>query len=247
MQRVAGMILTGGAGTRIGGDKALLPFAGATLLDAVIARAARQVPVLALNATAKTACRFARYAARHPLVLDDLPDGIGPLAGVVAGLDWLAATDAGDWLATFPCDAPFLPRDLVAQLNSHAADAPVAAHAEGRLQGVCAAWPLSCRTRLRAGIESNALRSLKSALEHLGGSACEIACEADAFFNVNTPEDLARAEAMAAGQPLPLAGEVGERSGRYAGAIDGEGKQPRAPSPHPKSLRDFDLSRKRER
>ncbi len=193
----AGMILTGGKGARIGGDKALAPFRGATLLDAVITRVGPQVPVLALNVTAKTCAYFATYAARHPLVPDDLPEGSGPLAGIVAGLDWLAATERGDWLATFPCDTRFLPADLVAQLMAQAGTAPVAARAEGRSQGVCAVWPVGCRSRLREGVESGAWRSLWGALEHLGGVACDVVSERDAFFNVNTAEDLQRAEEMA--------------------------------------------------
>lgn len=192
------MVLAGGLGTRIGGDKALAPFAGAVLLDAVLARAAPQVGALALNVPAAQAAEYRRrYGARHALVIDTLPPGTGPLAGILAGLDWLAHNRGADWLATFPCDTPFLPRDLVAQLRAQAVDAPVAARAEGRLQGVCALWPLACRDRLRAGVEHENWRSLREALERLGGTAIEIACDADAFFNVNTPEDLTRAETMA--------------------------------------------------
>ena len=192
-----GMILTGGQGTRIGGGKALMPFAGGTLLDAVIARVREQVRVLALNVTVKTAGAFAVYGAGHPLVPDDLPEGTGPLAGVVAGLDWLAATGGAPWLATFPCDTPFLPRDLVAQLMAGARTAPVAARANGRLQGVCTVWPLRCRAQLRDGVENGALRSLHGAIDALGGTSVDVVCDMEAFFNVNTPDDLARAGEMA--------------------------------------------------
>jgi molybdenum cofactor guanylyltransferase len=197
VRRVAGIILTGGAGSRIGGGKAHVPFRDGTLLDAVIGRVAPQVPVLALNVTVRAAGQFASYAATHPLVPDSMAEGTGPLAGVVAGLDWLAVNDAGDWLATFPCDTPFLPSDLVEQLMARAEDRPVAARADGRLQGVCAVWPAACRDTLRTGVESGRLRSLHGALDALGGTAVDVVCEPSAFFNVNTAEDLRRAEAMA--------------------------------------------------
>ncbi len=120
----------------------------------------------------------------------------GRWAGVIAGLEWARGT--ASWLATFPCDTPFLPRDLVAQLMREAGDAPVAARHGGRLHGVCAVWPVSCLERLRAGVERGRLRSLHGALDRLGGTACDVAGGPDAFFNINTPDDLARAEALAA-------------------------------------------------
>src|SRR5690242_8101110 len=110
---VLGVILAGGLARRMGGgDKGLRPLGGTTLLDRVIARAAPQVAALCLNANGDPA-RFARWEL--PVVPDDVPDAPGPLAGILAALDRAAAMQFS-LVASFPCDAPFIPRDLVARL-----------------------------------------------------------------------------------------------------------------------------------
>jgi molybdopterin-guanine dinucleotide biosynthesis protein A len=196
---IAGVILAGGAGTRIGGAKALRPLGSGTLIDAVIARVRDQVSALALNiADADGGDYRARFGSSFPLLGDTLPPGTGPLAGVVAGLEWAASLDGVKWLATFPCDTPFLPHDLVPHLLAASTPGrPIAAEDGERLHGVCAIWPVACAPALRAGVESGRLRSMVSALEALGGMRCTIA-DRDAFFNVNTPEDLKRAAEIAA-------------------------------------------------
>jgi molybdopterin-guanine dinucleotide biosynthesis protein A len=197
VNRIFGVIVAGGAAGRAGGEKALLPFAGGTLIDAVIARVQMQVSLLALNIPAARIDDYHSRYPHHPLLFDSNTDRMGPLAGVIAGLDWLRSAGSTEWLATFPCDTPFLPRDLVAQLMSQACDAPVFAHHENRLHGICAVWPLSCLEQLRAGIESGKLRSLHSAMDALGGSTCHVEAGAHAFFNINTQSDLIRAEELA--------------------------------------------------
>jgi molybdopterin-guanine dinucleotide biosynthesis protein A len=193
-----GFILAGGAASRIGGDKALLPFGDGVLLDAVIARVGPQASPLALNVPRDREADYrACYGDRHPLIVDEFPKGTGPLVGVISGLEWLATLDGPQWLATFPCDTPFLPRDLVAQLLAGAGDAPVFARSEARMQGVCAVWPVSCAARLRNGVEQGLLRSVISAMEALGGDTRLIRAEAHAFFNINTRDDLATAEQLA--------------------------------------------------
>ena len=196
---IAGVILAGGAGSRIGGHKALAPFRRDTLIDAVIERVQSQVDALALSVPTVGADAYrSRFEGRYPLLFDTLAD-TGPSAGIVAGLEWARGT--APWIATFPCDTPFLPRDLVAQLMRVAGDAPVAARHAERLHGVCAVWPVSCVERLRASVEQGQLRSLRGALDHLGGTVCDVVAGPDAFFNINTPDDLARAEATAASNP----------------------------------------------
>jgi molybdopterin-guanine dinucleotide biosynthesis protein A len=202
MNRPAGMILAGGAASRIGGEKALLPFGTGTLLDAVMARVGPQVSPLALNVRKADAAHVRTRYPDNALVFDTLPEGVGPLGGVVAGLGWLATLGEAHWLATFPCDTPFLPRDLVAQLMAQARDRPVFARDAERLHGVCALWPLGCAARLKAGVEQGRLRSLQSALNELGGETCLVAAHAHAFFNINTREDLEKAEALARSDSL---------------------------------------------
>ncbi len=177
--RIDGVVLAGGASSRMGAPKPLMAFRGARLIDAVIARARPQVGRLAIDVP--------RAAAGEYLYENVLPDlygeTLGPLCGVVTGLAWLEA----DLLATFPCDAPFLPRDLVAQLARHAA--PVVAR-EAPVYGL---WPKSALAPLRDGLASGALRSVRGAALALGGRECEVAAGAHAFFNVNTPDDLKEA------------------------------------------------------
>jgi molybdopterin-guanine dinucleotide biosynthesis protein A len=196
---VAGVILAGGEGSRIGGEKALLPFRGSTLLDAVIARVEPQVNQLALNVPEGSVDSYRSRYPNHSLLFDKFPSQIGPLAGVIAGLQWAQGLEGIQWLATFPCDTPFLPLDLVAQLMTEAHDAPFFAHDGQRQHGICAIWPLKCLERLREGVEVGHLRSIQSAMKALEAKTCVFEAETHAFFNINTRDDLARAEELARG------------------------------------------------
>jgi molybdopterin-guanine dinucleotide biosynthesis protein A len=198
---IAGVILAGGKGERIGGQKALLPFGAGTLIEAVIRTAIPQVGRLALNVPSTDEYLYqARFGSKLDVLVDPFEQGTGPLAGIVAGLAWARTIGDIDWLASFPCDAPFLPRDLVARLlDASEPGKPCAAEDGERLQGVCAIWPMRSLERLREGVVSGRLRSPFAALEEFGGTRCSFE-DADAFFNVNTREDLARAEAMVQGR-----------------------------------------------
>jgi molybdopterin-guanine dinucleotide biosynthesis protein A len=189
--KIDGIILAGGASSRMGEAKAFLPFGSRTLLDAVLARAAPQVDVLAIDVPRAD---VQKYEARFsPSALPDLyADTFGPLCGIVTGLAWCST----DWLATFPCDTPFLPRDLVAQLAKQADDKPVVAKGAQ----VCGLWPRTCLPQLKAGLESGALRSVLSAVDALGGTVCEIDAPEHAFLNINTRDDLAEALRLSASE-----------------------------------------------
>jgi molybdopterin-guanine dinucleotide biosynthesis protein A len=194
--RIAGVIIAGGKGARLGGNKPLRAFGQSTLLDAVIARARPQVDELALNVSA---VELERYRDRSLELLTDSEDGdIGPLAGILAGLEW-AERRGAIWLATFPADTPFLPRDLVSRLL--ASGNAAAAHDGKRLHGLCAIWPVRARAELLRAVREEGIRSLHGAMTHLGGRECVISGDVHAFFNVNTPEDLAAAERILAETP----------------------------------------------
>jgi molybdopterin-guanine dinucleotide biosynthesis protein A len=182
--RIDGIILAGGASSRMGAPKALLPFGGKTLIDAVIARATPQVKTLAIN-VARTDAETYRVRFSQTVLPDLYDDKLGPLCGIVTGLAWCEA----EWLAVFPCDTPFLPGDLIAQLAKHAGAVPVVAKGAQ----VCGLWPKSCLGPLKRGLESGTLRSVIGAVEALGGTACEIDAPEHAFFNINTKDDLAEA------------------------------------------------------
>lgn len=188
----AGIILAGGVGARMGAHKPLLPFRGVTLIEAVIARAGPQVEMLAINVAPSMAETY-RARFRETVLPDAFAEGLGPLCGVITGLAW----SDSDWLATFPCDTPFIPGDLVAQLTNHARRAPVVA----RGAQVCGLWPKSCLAQLRRGVEDGTHRSVLGAVEALGGRVVEITASKDAFFNINTPEDLKKAEDLLPSSP----------------------------------------------
>ena len=126
-----GLVLAGGQARRMGGgDKALIRIGGETILDRALARLTPHVSGIVLNANGDPA-RFAAWGL--PVVADSVPDFAGPLAGILAGLDWAAANRPGiEWMVSVPGDCPFLPHDLVARL--HAARAPRASRLPARIR-----------------------------------------------------------------------------------------------------------------
>lgn len=195
--RVAGLVVAGGEGARIGGEKPFLPFRQGLLIDAVIARVKPQCDALLLNVTRERMdfCR-ARYGA-HQILLADAFDGArGPLGGVIAGLEYLLASGGYEWLASVPCDTPFLPHTLVADLQDalSAGGNPVYAASPARAHYLCALWPVSALERLKEGVSNGAFRGVGFALQSLGGKAVSVRGGDHGFFNVNTRDDLDAAE-----------------------------------------------------
>lgn len=179
-------------------DKALLPFAGAPLLSQVIARLEPQVETLALSANGDAA-RFAGFGL--PVLADATP--MGPLSGILAGLHWAAARGATSVL-TVPVDGPFLPGDLCPRLclaAENSASGLAIARAGGRLHPTYGLWPVGLAGALAAFLASGAKPKL---MDFAGQHAAAVADFVDdaAFMNLNTPEDLARAEAIMAGRDV---------------------------------------------
>jgi molybdopterin-guanine dinucleotide biosynthesis protein A len=191
--KTAGVVLAGGRSTRMGVDKALSPLAGRPLVAHVAARFAPQVDALFLN-TNGDAARFA--SLRCAIVADAAPNaGGGPLAGVAAALRHAQLLGAA-WLATAPCDAPFLPLDLVARLAAatEASGAPLAVAAcAGGLEPMFALWSTALAPEAEAALAAGdgGPRGLIARL----GAAQALFAEADAFANLNTPADFAAAAA----------------------------------------------------
>ena len=199
---IAGVLLGGGQARRMGGgDKCLCVLAGKTLLDHVIARLRPQVGPLLLNANGDAA-RFARFGL--PVVADVVPGFAGPLAGVLSGMEW-ASADAPDCprIVTVATDAPFLPLDLVARLSASAGGADiVCAQSGGRAHPVIALWPVSLRHELRHAIVVEGIRKVDRWSRRYAVVTAEFAAEpVDPFFNVNTVDDLLRAEELVASNP----------------------------------------------
>ncbi|WP_323035945.1 molybdenum cofactor guanylyltransferase MobA [Pararhodobacter sp.] len=190
---IAGVILAGGRATRMGGgDKALLPVAGRPMLAHVIARLAPQVTALALNANGDPA-RFADFGL--PVLPDPLPDQPGPLAGVLAGMEW-AAAQGYTHLLTVAGDTPFLPEDLVARLAKAEFTLAASPDDTGRLRQhpTVGLWPVTLRESLRAALLRGERKVGRWAAEH-GAQSVVFTAQPDPFFNVNTPDDLTLAEA----------------------------------------------------
>lgn len=196
---VTGLLLAGGLSRRMGGgDKSLCPLAGRPLLQHVIDRLRSQVHALVLNANGDPA-RFARFGL--PVVADTVPDFAGPLAGVLAGLDWAAANRPDcPFIVSVATDAPFLPGDLVARLaeEMHAAGAELACAASGgQAHPVIGLWPVRLRADLRQALVTEGIRKVDQWTARYRLATVPFADRPiDPFFNANRPEDLERAETM---------------------------------------------------
>jgi molybdenum cofactor guanylyltransferase len=200
---VAGLILAGGRATRMGGgDKTLLPVGGRSLLAHVIDRLRPQVDALVLNANGDPA-RFSAYGLE--VVPDSVEGFAGPLAGVLAGLDW-AAAHGHALIASAAGDTPFFPETLVGDLRA-------AMEREGTLLAMAMTadperglsrhptfglWPVALRDELRAALAAGQ-RKVIEWTEPRGCAKAVFDDSAYPFFNVNTPGDLARAEDLLRG------------------------------------------------
>jgi molybdopterin-guanine dinucleotide biosynthesis protein A len=188
------MILAGGLSRRMGGgDKCLLALGDRPLLEHVIDRLRPQAGALALNANGD-ATRFARFGLS--VVADDAADFAGPLAGILAAMDWAReAQPSASAVLTVPADTPFLPRDLAARLK--AARAPALARSGGRIHPVVGLWPVDLREDLRTALRAEGVRKVEDWTVRLSPTIVDFAIETiDPFFNVNTPDDLVRAAAL---------------------------------------------------
>lgn len=197
-----GLVLAGGLSRRMGGgDKPLMEIDGKTILERVLTALSGQCVGLVINAN-RDPTRFARYG--RPIVADDVPGFVGPLAGILAGLDWVAThAPAVEWVVSSPGDCPFLPTDLVARLHDArlAQRLPLACAQSGEFRHpVAALWPIACREGLRKALMNEGLRKIEVFTMRHGVAFAQWQTEPiDPFFNVNTPQDAARAEAMARG------------------------------------------------
>jgi len=195
-----GLVLAGGLARRMGGgDKALIRIGDATILDRVLDRLAPACTGIVLNANGDPG-RFARF--NLPVIADDVADFPGPLAGILAGLDWTAQHDPEvAWLVSVPGDCPFLPRDLVTRLHAarDGAGTRLACAKSGAWRHpVAALWPVALRHDLRHALVSEGLRKIEVWTARHGVALAEWQAEpVDPFFNVNTPEDLAAATELA--------------------------------------------------
>jgi molybdenum cofactor guanylyltransferase len=194
------VVLAGGLARRMGGgDKARLRIGGRTILERVLTRMRPQCAALILNANGDPT-RFKDTGIE--VVPDSVPDFAGPLAGILAALDWAAAhaPELAD-VASVPGDCPFLPDDLVARLLSarERERAPLACARSGEWRHpVIGLWPVYLRSDLRKALLNEGLHKIESWTARHGVAVADWpASPVDPFFTVNTPGDAAEAERIA--------------------------------------------------
>jgi molybdenum cofactor guanylyltransferase len=200
---ILGIILAGGLATRMGGgDKGLKAVGGRTILARVIARIGPQVERLVVNANGD-AERFIDFDL--PVIADDLPDRPGPLAGILAAMDFAAEMTPCDQVLSVAADCPFLPQDLAPRLMAAmiVRQARVSvAHSGGFAQPTIALWDVALRRDLRRALADEGLRKIDRFTAQYAVASAEWPMEPyDPFFNANAPEDLALAETVAARYP----------------------------------------------
>ncbi|HKY93845.1 MAG TPA: molybdenum cofactor guanylyltransferase MobA [Kiloniellales bacterium] len=199
---VVGLVLAGGRASRMGGtDKCLLTLAGRPILAHLVERLRPQVRRIVLNANGDLA-RFSAFGL--PVVGDAVAGYAGPLAGVLAGLEW-AAAKAPDcpWVLSAPGDGPFLPRDLVTRLQGEAQAGAeiVSVSSAGNRNPVIALWPVSLAPALRRALVEEKLSKVDAFEQRYRLALVDWPDRpVDPFFNANSPEELAEAERL-----LPLA------------------------------------------
>ena len=184
--QTAGVVLAGGRAARMGGgDKCRIVVGGVPVITRIRAAIGPQVAALALGANGNPA-RFGDLGL--PVLPDSMPGQPGPLAGVLAGLDWAAGLDL-PWLLSVPGDAPFLPEDLVARLHQARGDGDYACAASAGpvLHPVVALWPVSCRGPMRAALAAGLRKVRGFAVQAV---AAWPAGAVDPFTNLNAPGDV---------------------------------------------------------
>jgi len=199
---VFGILLAGGLARRMGGgDKGLKTIGGKTILSRIIATVAPQCAGLLINANGETD-RFASFGL--PVVRDGIPDFAGPLAGILAGLDWLTAHDPDCELAiSIPTDTPFLPDDLVPRLldarGKSEADIAIATSG-GSAHPVAGLWPVAIRHDLRHALVDEHIHKMAVFIGRHKVAHADWPVEPfDPFFNANEPRDIKAAEKILAG------------------------------------------------
>lgn len=200
MTDLLGVILAGGKASRMGGgDKSLLPLAGRRVIDHVLERLKFQVSDLALNANGDPT-RFTEFGL--PVLADSVSEFPGPLAGVLAGLDW-AAEQGVDYILTVAADTPFFPMNLRNSLEKARVlqGMPIALAATQGFNKLYrhptfGLWPISLRDDLRQALATGMRKVVLWTDQHGAAEALFPSDGYDPFFNINTPEDLVKAEGM---------------------------------------------------
>jgi molybdopterin-guanine dinucleotide biosynthesis protein A len=202
--RIAGLILAGGRSSRMGGtDKTLLPLGGRPMISRILERLLPQASPIAINSNGDAAV-FAGFGVE--VIADTIAGHQGPLAGVLAGLEWAAGKADVTHLLSVAGDTPLFPTNLAERLAARSGtDRVGVAASHGRTHPVFALWPLSLRQPLASFLESGDTRRVMTFIDQAGSDVVDFPDErigqavVDPFFNINTPQDLAEAERLLGG------------------------------------------------
>src|SRR5438105_2885612 len=183
-----------------GADKAFLKLGGATLIECAIARARPQVDDLIINASGDLS-RFDSLGCQ--VIADRIGGFLGPLAGILSGFEWMRANRAeAHWLASFACDCPFFPGDMVERLiaETQRHDVRIALAASGgRHHPVFAVWSADLPITAQSVLCGQGLRKMDDFIAGFPNIRVNFpSAPIDPFFNINTPDDLAQAQALMA-------------------------------------------------
>lgn len=194
---IAGLVLAGGRSSRMGGgDKTLLDLVGRPLIGHVMSRLRPQVSSIAISANGDPA-RFAGLGA--DILADTIPDHPGPLAGILAGLEWAAAIPGTSHMLSVAGDTPIFPENLVERLAATSPERIAVASSGGHRHPVFALWPVCLHKPLADFLDKGDTRRVMAFIESQGFDQVDFPMEArstgtlDPFFNINTPDDLAEA------------------------------------------------------
>lgn len=197
---IAGLVLAGGLSRRMGGEKALQLLAGQPMISRVISRITPQVDLLAIN-TNSDPDLYRQFGL--PVLPDTIGGHLGPLAGVLTGLEWAAEIPGVTHVVSAATDTPFLPLDLVSRFSGMAGpERIVIARSNGNRHPVFGLWPVALREDLARWLASGETMKVQVWAGRHDLVFCDFEadgdCAPDPFFNANTPEDLAEAEAFLA-------------------------------------------------
>jgi molybdopterin-guanine dinucleotide biosynthesis protein A len=196
MIEVVGCVLAGGLSRRMGVEKAFIPLGGEPLILHVLHRLDRQVGRTILNANGD-ANRF--RSIFEIIVPDTIVGAVGPLAGVLAAMEWTRANvPYANWVVTVACDSPFVPRNMVETMGQavEQAGADMACARSGsRTHPVFGLWPVRLADDLHKAILEEGIRKVDIWTSRYKLIEVEFPVDNyDPFFNANTPDDIVKAQ-----------------------------------------------------
>ena len=192
---VLGIILSGGLSTRMGQDKSTKKISGKSLLEHVIVRSSDQVDKLIINSNKSN--NIFKKLGMDTVISDCIPGSLGPLIGVLSGLKWARKNSDYEWLVSFPVDCPFFPKNIVKRFSEESKNYKIVlAECVERLHPVFSLWRVS--ESLEGELESflvNGERKIDKFTKKYKTRVVKFSeVGYDPFFNVNTMNDLIKAE-----------------------------------------------------